>query len=344
MPDSSRRIKVAVVGLGYMGATHLKAWKQVPGAHVSTVVSSDAKKLAGDLTAIGGNLGGGAGEVMDFSSMRKYDSLETALRDQEIDVVDLCIPTDRHEKAAIAALRAGKHVLLEKPMAMDETQAEAVLSEAHRSGRTLMVGHILRFIPAYAALAGSLRTVGTVRSAFFRRRCGAPTWSRWLTDPARSGGGIFDLLIHDADYCLSCWGMPDSVRASGYQDLSRGVDVVHAELRYRDVGPVIISGGWHHPEAYPFSMEFTVVTDTSTFEWSSGATELQEYGCDGKAERHGLPDVDPFAAELAYFTHCVIESRPPERCLPEQSAQAVALMRRIIESRKRNGESVACRI
>jgi predicted dehydrogenase len=280
---------------------------------------------------------------MDFSNVRKYRSFEAALGDPEIDAVDICVPTDQHGKAAVAALRAGKHVFLEKPMALDEVEAEAVLGEARRSGRTLMVGHVLRFFPSYAALSETLRTAGPVHSAFLRRKCGAPTWSRWMTDTSRSGGGIFDLLIHDADYCISCWGMPDSVRASGYENLACGIDVVHAELHYRDVESVVISGGWHHPTAYPFSMEFTVVTDRSTVQWSSGVTELQEYKCDGKVECHALPDVNPFAAELTYFTDCVRQSRPPERCMPEQSAQAVALMRRMIESRKRNGESVSCR-
>ena len=326
-----------------MGMTHIRAWKQVSRARVAALVSSDEKKLAGDLTGVSGNLSDGGGEMMDFSGIRKFRTLEGALGDPEIDAVDICLPTDQHGKSAIAALRAGKHVFLEKPMALDELEAEAVLGEARHSGRTLMVGHVLRFIPSYAALADALRTAGPAHSAFFRRKCGAPSWSRWMTDASRSGGGIFDLLIHDADYCIACWGMPDSVRASGYENLACGIDVVHAELHYRDVGPVVISGGWHHPAAYPFSMEFTVVTDRSTIQWSTGAAELQEYKYDGQAECHALADVNPFAAELAYFADCVIESRPPERCMPEQSAQAVALMQRIIESRKRNGDSVLCR-
>jgi predicted dehydrogenase len=145
-------MKVAVAGLGFMGATHLKAWKQVPAAHVIGVTSSNARKLTGDLTAVGGNFGG-PGEMMDFSNIRKYRSLEEVLGDPEIDAVDICLPTDQHGKAAIAALRAGKHVLIEKPMAMDEAETGSVLNEARCSGRTLMVGQILRFSPAYVALA-----------------------------------------------------------------------------------------------------------------------------------------------------------------------------------------------
>ena len=137
-------MKVAVAGLGFMGATHLKAWKQVSRAEVAAVVSSDAKKLTGDLTGVGGNLGG-TFEAMDFSAIRKYSSLEEALGDPSIDAVDICLPTDQHGKAAIAALRAGKHVLVEKPMAVGAAEADAMLGQARRSGRTLMVGQVLRF-------------------------------------------------------------------------------------------------------------------------------------------------------------------------------------------------------
>jgi predicted dehydrogenase len=344
--ESRSQLKVAVAGLGFMGATHLRAWGQVPAACVVAVMDSGEKKRSGDLTSVGGNFGG-TGELMDFSNVAKYSTLDALVADPEIDVVDICLPTDEHAKSAMAVLRAGKHALVEKPMVLNESDADTLLEEARRSGRTLMSAHVLRFSPSYVALADALHECGEVRSAAFRRRCAAPTWNRWLTDPSRSGGGVFDLLIHDADYCISLWGMPESVRATGYEDLPRSIDVAQAELNYTTGAPhaVTISGGWHHPGTYPFSMDFTVVTDKSTFEWSSsGAAEMQEYGLDGSVSDHKLQGTDSFVAELDYFADCVINSRAPERCPPEESAQAVALMHRILESRQQKGALIKCRV
>lgn len=313
-------MNVAVAGLGFMGATHLKAWRQIPGVRVAAVVSSSEAKLSGDLTSIAGNLGG-VGERFDFTEVRKYRSVEDALRDPEIDVMDICLPTDRHESTAVAALSAGKHVLLEKPMALDFASAERILRCAEQNQRILMVAQVLRFVTAHRSAGEWLQTAGPVRAALFRRRCAAPEWSSWLGDKARSGGGVFDLLIHDVDFCLSLWGMPEAIRATGYENLATGIDLLHAELQYPGMNPVFVTGGWHPPATYPFSMDFTIVTDSGT----------REYSAD---------DADPFAAELSYFADCVHGNRLPVLCPPEQSAQAVALLRFMLESREHNGKTI----
>jgi predicted dehydrogenase len=330
-------MKLAVLGLGYMGATHVSAWRKVSGVTLAAVMSSDERKLSGDLTAIAGNLGN-SGEMLDFSLLRKHRTVEAALADSEIDAVDICLPTDLHSSVAVAALRAGKHVLVEKPIALTAAEADAVVREAETAGRILMAGQVLRFIPAYRQLKEHLKSAGPVCSGFFRRRCAAPAWSRWLADPARSGGGVFDLLIHDVDFCISVWGMPQRVRATGFEELAAGVDIIHAELEYPGMGPVVVTGGWHHPKSYPFSMEFTVVAERATFEWPFGAPELREYRADGSTLSHQLPVSDVFAEELTYFADCVQANRKPDFCPPEQSAQAVSLMRLILEARNRKGE------
>src|SRR6266705_2048334 len=85
-------MRIAVLGLGFMGSTHLKALRNVPGATLAAVVSSDDTKLAGDLSGIQGNLGG-PGEKMDFSGAARYHTVQEALRDPNVDAVDICLPT-----------------------------------------------------------------------------------------------------------------------------------------------------------------------------------------------------------------------------------------------------------
>ena len=335
-------MNVALLGLGFMGATHAKAWQAVPGARLAAVMSSDERKLAGDLTGIEGNLGN-SGEKLDFSAAARYRTVDEVLADPDVEAVDICLPTDLHAPVARAALNAGKHVLVEKPIALDSAEAEALIALARSQNKILMAGQVLRFVPAYLMLREELASSGPVRAAFFRRRCAAPAWSRWLADPAKSGGGIFDLLIHDVDYCVGLWGVPDSVRATGYEDLAAGIDWISRGTDLPGLGPVVITGGWHHPKSYPFSMEFTVVTSGATFEWPFGAPVLKRYGADGEEQDLALPQTDAFAAELEYFTDCVTYGKQPELCPPEESALAVRLMQDMLESRKRNGDKIVCR-
>src|SRR3954452_3968239 len=215
--------------MGFMGATHAKAWKAVSAARLAAVMSSDERKLSGDLTGIEGNLGN-QGEKLDFTGAALYRDLDAVLADSAVEAVDICLPTDLHAPVARAALAAGKHVLVEKPIALDPSEADALVLEAANAGKILMAGQVLRFVPAYLRLRDELQTAGPIRAAFFRRRCSAPAWSRWLADPAKSGGGVFDLLIHDVDFCISLWGTPDSVRATGYEEMSAGIDFINAEL------------------------------------------------------------------------------------------------------------------
>ncbi|MGA2135115.1 MAG: Gfo/Idh/MocA family oxidoreductase [Bryobacteraceae bacterium] len=336
-------MRIAILGLGFMGSTHLRAWREIPGAEIAAVASNDKRRLAGDLSGVGGNLGG-AGEILDFSGIARYTRAEEAVRDPNIDAVDICLPTHLHERIAVLALRSGKHVIVEKPMALDGPAACRMIAEAERHGRTLMAAHVVRFLAPYRAAADVLHSgrLGPVRAAIFRRRCAAPGWSAWLTDPAQSGGGIFDLLIHDIDFCLHAFGRPEAVTASGYEDLPRGVDWIVAQLWYPSIGAVAISGGWHHPKAFPFSMEFTIVAENGTLEYSSAGAPLAEYGAGRTGKALDLPDADGYRAELAYFLDCATRGEKPRLCPPEESAMAVQLARLILESRARNGEKIAC--
>jgi predicted dehydrogenase len=333
-------MKIGVLGLGFMGSTHIKGWKKTPGVELAAVMDADPQRLSGDLSSVVGNIGSG-GEALDFSGVRKYAVAEQIVADPDLDAVDICLPTYLHAPLAIAALRAGKHVLVEKPMALDGAQCDAMLAEAASSGRVLMTAQVLRFHPAYEALfnltAGAL---GPVRYALFRRRCAAPTWGPWEFDPAKSGGGVFDLLIHDVDVCLRAFGLPSAVSATGHQNMAGGIDTFAGRMEYPNAGEVLVTGGWHHIGAFPFAMEYTVVADGGTIEFSTNGRPATLYRAGGEAERVEGPEADWYQNEIAYFVDCCVKGAQPGRCPPAESAASVKLTRMMLESRAAGGARI----
>lgn len=327
-----------------MGLTHLKAYRRIPGVEIAAVSSNIPKVLAGDLSGVQGNFDTD-GEAVDFSSAEKYaDALECVTHCQA-DAVDLCLPTVMHAPIALAALRAGKHVLVEKPMGLNGDDCREMIKTARERGLTLMSAHVLRFFPAYAPLIEAVHSgkLGEIRHALFRRRCSAPAWSPWMANKKESGGGVFDLLIHDIDMALACFGMPASVSATGYEELAAGIDIVTAQLNYVSGLSVTVTGGWHLPSAYPFSMEYTVVGQNGIMEFSSAGRPPHCYGR-GQDNEIALSEKDGYQAEIEYFVECAQAACWPERCSPESSSAAVELARLVEQSRARKGETLACQL
>jgi len=304
-------MRVGVLGRGFMGRTHLKALAEIPDIQV--VDERDIAKVIADPT---------------------------------VDAIDICLPTNLHAPVAIEALRAGKHVLVEKPMALDKDASCQMIAQAKKQKRVLMVAQVLRFFPMYVVLRELLSSGRICKPcwAMFRRRCAAPAWAPWMTDPEQSGGGVFDLLIHDIDLCLHLFGKPETVTATGYEALANGVDVITAELHYSGGLNAVITGGWHHPKSYPFSMEYTVVTENGTAEYSSLGCAPTLYLADGGVETLAMKEQDGYRAEIEYFFDCCRRGEIPSLCPPEESANAVALALWVLESRRRNGERILCQL
>src|SRR3954451_3263087 len=340
---ADKPVRVAVVGLGFMGGMHIAALQSIPDAELVAVYSRDERKLSGDLSEVGGNLSG-AGGIYDFSNLKKYRSLQDILNDPEIDALDICLPTNFHADVRVAALLAGKDVLLEKSMALDLDSSLRVLEASRSTSRMLMVAHVLRFFPVYQVLSDAIASgrYGSVRSGIFRRRCAAPAWSGWLGDPAKSGGGVFDLLIHDADICLHLFGKPESVSAIGYESLKDGIDIIGARLHYTNDLTIELAGGWHHPKSFPFTMEYTVVMDEGTIDFRHETRPPTLYTRSGDEAAITLGTRDGYAAEIEYFVQCCQTRQPPTLCPPAESAQAVGLTKLLLQSRRENGIKIAC--
>ena len=321
-----------------MGSTHLLAYQAVPGAEIAAVASGDELKRAGDLSAIQGNLDR-PGEPMDFGSAARYATTEEMLGDSNVEAVDLCLPSHLHASLSQAALRAGKHVLVEKPMALSGQECDAMVATSHECDKVLMVAQVIRFWPDYVVARNLVRSgeLGPVKAAVFRRKCAAPAWGKWMHDRAKSGGGVFDLLIHDFDFCLQTFGEPQAVQARGVEEMAKGIDVVEARLDYESPIAVFVSGGWHHPQGYPFSMEFSIVCAEGTLDFHSAQRRLTLYRRNGAVEEPVLPYTDGFQAELEAFVRACEAGRPPEDCRPEESAVATRMTLAMRTSREQGG-------
>ena len=334
-------MRLAVLGLGHMGVTHLKALRDVPGAEIAALYSSDDRKLSGDPGSLGN-----PEDLIDISGARRYREIERALADPAVEAVDICLPTHLHDVVAVEALRAGKHTLVEKPMALDGFGADRMINAARRYQRVLMTAHVLRFNPEYAALREAVLDgqLGRLRFAVFQRWHAAPNRGEWWRNPDQSGGGAFDLLIHDVDVCLHVFGKPKAVSASGYGDPQRGMDFLNAQLFYEDGGVVEISGGWMEPAACPPWAGYRVAMEGGAIEYGAPGGPPTLFAAGGAGRALGLAGGDGFRSELQYFATCCRTGTAPGLCPPNQSADAVKLLRLLLEARARGGAKLVCRI
>ena len=125
--------RIGIIGVGFMGYTHFEAAKDVAGASVTAIATRNEKKLAGDWTGIQGNFGPPGGHV-DVSELKCYSNYKDLLNDPEIDLVDVCLPTDKHFDVVMESLAAGKPTLVEKPISVDLSQAEQMVEAADKAG------------------------------------------------------------------------------------------------------------------------------------------------------------------------------------------------------------------
>ena len=334
-PKYNTVVKIGMVGLGFMGAVHLSAYSKIPDADVVAVSTESNRPLSNNLNEAGGNLNRDLG-TFDFSKTRRYQHWRELVLDPEIEIVDICLPTDLHPAVSIAALAASKHVLCEKPMALANSDCERMIAAAKESNRILMIAQVLRFWPEYVALKDFVngRRYGTVRSATFVRQCGLPDWSKWLPVEARSGGAVIDLLVHDIDQAIWLFGMPQKVAAKQLGE----VDALTATLLYERGPEVRIQGGWFLPGA-PLHMSFQARADRAQIELTPDGLMLSDQqGQRAKVATEG----DGYEAEIQYFMECVRTGKQPERCRPEDSADAVRLALLMKESRAKGGEQLKC--
>ena len=150
-------VQVAVLGAGFMGSTHARAYAAMPEVEVAAIFAPSPDR---------------GGALAEEIGSRWSDDMAALLADPDIDAVDVCLPTPQHREVTEAALAAGKHVLLEKPIALSLDDARALVAANDGTDRILMIAHVLRFWPEYVEIARRVGSgeLGKPRSGFASRR------------------------------------------------------------------------------------------------------------------------------------------------------------------------------
>ena len=308
------RVKVGVIGLG-MGQAHLKCYEACPNAAVVALCDIDEallSKVLGERPDVKG--------FTDYGEMLAMDGLQA---------VSVALPNFLHCPVTLAALEAGKHVLCEKPMAMNAAEAEQMKRTAERLGKVLMMHFNMRYMTTAATLkpvleAGALGQIYHVTTTYLRRD-GYPRPGGWFGQKDKSGGGpLIDLGVHRIDLALWLIGYPKPVAAFGnvYDLLAReklkGIefdceDFSTAMIRFENGCTMYVAASW---DGYPLAGHGLTMgiygTGGYVFETSGEITLCKK--------EHGVPTAcaleqqQPRETAQQHFVDCILEGRQPDPC------------------------------
>lgn len=336
-------MRVGIVGIGFMGMTHYRAYQKVRGAKVTAIAARDEKKLAGDWRGIKGNFGP-PGEQMDLGKIGRYTDWRELLKDPNVDTVDLCLPPSMHAEATIAALKAGKHVIVEKPVALEVAEAERMVKAAQASGKLLMVAQVLPFFPEFEFARNAIESgkYGKLLGGHFKRVISDPLWIKDFHDPKGAGGPIVDLHIHDAHFIRLVCGMPKSVFSAG-RLVDGNVRFATTQFLFEDSLAVSATSGVIEQQGRSFTHAFEIYLEKATILYDAAEIEgkwtvlmpLTVLTKDGKAKPVKLPEGgDAFVAELSAAAKAVKSGQASPLLAGELAADALKLCHREIQSVK----------
>lgn len=313
--------RIGILGAGFMGGTHARALAALPGVQVAAISSRNHEKAAALAAEVG------ATATTDPWAV---------VADPTITAVSITLPTHLHREYAVAALQAGKHVLLEKPMGLTLADCDAIAAAAQAGNRILMLEHTLQFWPEYTHLVEVVQSgrLGKPLSATAQRLATMPAWADWFANADQSGGEVLDLHIHDLDMLNLLFGAPRSVYSLGQRGASGGFDQALTLLDYGDV-KASAEGNAMMPAGYPFSCSIAVRCERGAVEYSlraagaqvdsaaQGINDLLLYEEGQPAQKLEGGPGGPYENAMAHFIECVATGAAPRFGTPAQGRLAV---------------------
>lgn len=327
-------LKAGIVGFGGLGHGHADNLAKMRDVTIAAVCDIRADQLKAKKIAI--NVATGQ-RRFDISTCRTYSSIDAMLASEKLDFVVAALPTDLHAPLAIKALDAGCHVFSEKPMALTSAACDAIIRAARRNRRQFMTGQCLRFWPDYEFLRKAIKSGrhGRLTGLFMERIGGMPRWSshNWMGDHRRSGGGILDLHLHDADWCLYALGKPRRIWAAGTRGPSGGIDDVTAVWDYGDLHATIRCS-WM---AQGFTMGFRALFEHGAIEMGMAPDPALRVIRNGKAAKVKLTGPNGYISEMRYFIDCIKGRKRNTTCTPASTRDSIRMVELERESIRRDG-------
>lgn len=305
-------VQVGVIGYGFMGRTHVSAYQRAQrdgyACKLFGVADSGLQSLSQSVHTQG-NISANDQE-QDLTDVQFFQDAQELIAHPEIDLISICTHTDTHVDLAIQALNAGKHVLVEKPVALDPASVKRLSAVANASSLVCVPAMCMRFWPAWERIRELIhsKAFGPVRSAAFHRLGCRPNWSvGFYEDQARSGGVLYDLQIHDTDFIVNCFGIPDEVMSMG--------DGMHLSTLYRYADKpvhVLAHAAWDHQPSVGFQMKCAIVFEDALIDFDiNRESQLMSYQGDD-ATPIELNDLSGYDGEVRYVLDRITSNTDPK--------------------------------
>ena len=299
------QVRLAIIGVGTIGTIHGLCSLQVPEAKVTAVWSRSIQK---------------AMELAETLGATAHADVESAADDPNVDAVLVCTPTFLHRDHALMAIEAGKHVICEKPLARDLTQARDVIGAAERAGVALYVAHVVRFFPEFRQLHDLVLEGKIGRPALVRmsRVSAFPRGSDdWQSQPDASGGVALDMGIHDLDWLLWTFGPASRVYARGLTDHGlRCLDYALLTIRMQSGVIAHVECSWAERDGFAAHGEISGDAGLLAYD-SRGSTAMQVALRETASSSLGVnvptsyTVESPYVLQLQHLTRCILGLEEP---------------------------------
>ncbi|MEZ0537457.1 Gfo/Idh/MocA family protein [Caldicellulosiruptoraceae bacterium PP1] len=334
-------LKIGLIGLGFMGRTHFENYIRLEkeGLPIKLVALCDIDKTKFEDNKVTGNLDVGKGNY-DFSNYKLYFDYVKMIEEEELDIIDISLPTYLHADAAIKALDKGINVLCEKPMALNSDECSKMIEASLRNNKKLMIAQCLRFWPAYEYLKECVedKRFGNVVSAYFFRGGSTPLWSyqNWLLDETKSGGCLLDQHIHDIDIVNWLFGKPQYVSTIAKKIMQgSGYDAISTNYIYSDSKVINAQDDWTLNGDFGFDMIFRVNFERGNIVFEKGKLKVNPNDQQGF-----YPELDKdngYYREIRYFIESILNNTVLEKANPYSTMDSIKIAEAEKESADKNG-------